>query len=90
MKRILIYNLNLIGKRYYGQSINSNIKQNLQKINANIDRLLKLKAEKESRSLNDLKWPRLVAVSKTKPVADVIEAYEAGQRHFGENYVNNY
>lgn len=31
--------------------------------------------------------PRLVAVSKTKPVNDIIEAYNAGQRHFGENYV---
>ena len=29
----------------------------------------------------------LVAVSKTKPVSDLIEAYEAGQRIFGENYV---
>ena len=29
----------------------------------------------------------LVAVSKTKPVADLLEAYEAGQRHFGENKV---
>ena len=27
----------------------------------------------------------LVAVSKTKPVADMMEAYEAGQRVFGEN-----
>ena len=31
--------------------------------------------------------PRLVAVSKTKPKELVIEAYESGQRHFGENYV---
>ncbi|XP_065351200.1 pyridoxal phosphate homeostasis protein [Cloeon dipterum] len=31
--------------------------------------------------------PRLVAVSKTKPNELVIAAYEAGQRHFGENYV---
>ncbi|KAI8836578.1 hypothetical protein BC829DRAFT_52443 [Chytridium lagenaria] len=31
--------------------------------------------------------PRLVAVSKTKPVADVKAAYDLGQRHFGENYV---
>ncbi|XP_039961451.1 pyridoxal phosphate homeostasis protein [Bactrocera tryoni] len=31
--------------------------------------------------------PQLVAVSKTKPVEMIIEAYEAGQRHFGENYV---
>ena len=29
----------------------------------------------------------LVAVSKTKPVSDLIEAYDAGQRIFGENYV---
>lgn len=31
--------------------------------------------------------PRLVAVSKTKPVSLLMEAYNAGQRHFGENYV---
>ncbi len=30
---------------------------------------------------------RLVAVSKTKPVEDVEALYEAGQRIFGENYV---
>jgi len=29
----------------------------------------------------------LLAVSKTKPAADIAEAYQAGQRHFGENYV---
>jgi len=29
----------------------------------------------------------LVAVSKTKPVSDLFEAYQAGQRHFGENKV---
>ena len=28
----------------------------------------------------------LVAVSKTKPVSDIQEAYDAGQRIFGENY----
>lgn len=33
------------------------------------------------------KKPRLVAVSKTKPTGDIIEAYNAGQRHFGENYI---
>ncbi|XP_072026908.1 pyridoxal phosphate homeostasis protein-like [Amphiura filiformis] len=31
--------------------------------------------------------PRVVAVSKTKPVGMIKEAYECGQRHFGENYV---
>jgi pyridoxal phosphate enzyme (YggS family) len=30
---------------------------------------------------------KLLAVSKTKPVSDIIEAYEAGQRMFAENYV---
>ena len=28
----------------------------------------------------------LVAVSKTKPVEDIQEAYDAGQRVFGENH----
>lgn len=31
--------------------------------------------------------PKLVAVSKTKPAETVREAYDAGQRIFGENYV---
>jgi uncharacterized pyridoxal phosphate-containing UPF0001 family protein len=31
--------------------------------------------------------PRLVAVSKTFPAECVLTCYEAGQRHFGENYV---
>lgn len=29
----------------------------------------------------------LVAVSKTKPVEMIGDAYSVGQRHFGENYV---
>ena len=29
----------------------------------------------------------LVAVSKTKPIADLQEAYDAGQRIFGENKI---
>lgn len=32
------------------------------------------------------KGVRLVAVSKIKPVEDIMEAYRAGQRLFGENY----
>lgn len=30
---------------------------------------------------------QLLAVSKTKPVSDIRQAYEAGQRLFGENYI---
>ena len=33
------------------------------------------------------KHVELVAVSKTKPVSDILEAYDAGQRVFGENRV---
>lgn len=45
-----------------------------------------------SKNLNSIKsqLPKhvtLVAVSKTKPIAELMEAYEAGQRIFGENYV---
>ncbi len=32
---------------------------------------------------------QLVAVSKTKPIEDIMEAYQAGQRHFGENKVQD-
>lgn len=45
--------------------------------------LAKVKAKAGTRSV------RLVAVSKTKPVEDLMEAYHAGQRHFGENYVRH-
>lgn len=30
---------------------------------------------------------RLVVVSKTKPLESLKEAYDAGARHFGENYI---
>ena len=45
-----------------------------------------------SKNLNNIKSKlpnhvTLVAVSKTKPVSDLMEAYNAGQRIFGENYV---
>ena len=30
---------------------------------------------------------KLIAVSKTKPIADLLQAYDAGQRDFGENKV---
>jgi len=32
----------------------------------------------------------LIAVSKVKPAADIVEAYEAGQRDFGESYVQEF
>ncbi len=32
----------------------------------------------------------VVAVSKVKPASDIVAAYEAGQRHFGENYIQEF
>eukprot|EP01134_Creolimax_fragrantissima_P004252 CFRG4252T1 len=39
-------------------------------------------------AFSNLPKPTLVAVSKTKPNNDVQQAYDAGQRHFGENYMD--
>lgn len=47
---------------------------------------LQLACQKRSPELS-YKTPRLVAVSKIKPIEDIICAYQEGQRHFGENYV---
>lgn len=41
-------------------------------------------AERSGRQSSQV---RVVAVSKTKPVSLIREAYDAGHRHFGENYV---
>jgi pyridoxal phosphate enzyme (YggS family) len=41
-------------------------------------------AQNSSRNPTDV---QLLAVSKTKPNSQIIEAYTAGQRRFGENYV---
>ena len=47
----------------------------------NTDAYKKILAECEAKHV------QLVAVSKTKPVADIKELYDLGQRDFGENYV---
>lgn len=41
----------------------------------------------ELNAMLKAKGVTLVAVSKTKPVEDILELYELGQRDFGENYV---
>ena len=60
-----------------------NVRQNLKSI---LDKLSSIYSESPEVS-RAVKIPRLVAVSKTKPKEMIVEAYEAGQRHFGENYV---
>eukprot|EP00928_Gymnodinium_smaydae_P025750 TRINITY_DN20418_c0_g1_i1.p1 TRINITY_DN20418_c0_g1~~TRINITY_DN20418_c0_g1_i1.p1 ORF type:complete len:316 (-),score=45.74 TRINITY_DN20418_c0_g1_i1:199-1101(-) len=51
------------------------------------DRLADVRLRVEGASVAGRTPPRIVAVSKTKPVEMLLEAYAAGQRHFGENYV---
>lgn len=48
-----------------------------------------IQMEKYKAIINELDQSncRLVAVSKTKPVEDIMALYELGQRDFGENYV---
>lgn len=57
-----------------------NIQHNLQEIHKKIENA----CEQIKRPQSSVK---LLAVSKTKPVADILMAYKAGQIAFGENYV---
>ncbi|MFH0223390.1 YggS family pyridoxal phosphate-dependent enzyme [Vibrio furnissii] len=58
----------------------SSIQQNLEHITSQIENA----QQKCGRSRSSV---QLLAVSKTKPVEAILEAAEAGQRAFGENYV---
>ncbi len=60
--------------------MSNTIAQNIENILSQIT-VLAQDADREPASV------QLLAVSKTKPISDVIQAYDAGQRHFGENYV---
>ena len=51
---------------------------------ARINELIRAAAEKAGR---DPASVRLVAVSKTRPTADIRDAFQAGQKVFGENYI---
>lgn len=51
---------------------------------ARINERIRTAAEKAGRNPASV---RLVAVSKTRPAADIIAAYQAGQTVFGENYI---
>lgn len=56
------------------------IQQNLQQIHQKID----VACQQAKRAASAVK---LLAVSKTKPVTDILATYQAGQTAFGENYV---
>ena len=59
------------------------LKENHLKINESV----LLACKKSGRSPQDI---TLVAVSKTKPITLIEEAYQLGLRHFGENYVQEW
>lgn len=57
--------------------------------NSTRERLLDVRRRIEAACQKADKSPEavtLLAVSKTKPMSQLTEAYQAGQRHFGENY----
>ncbi|MFQ3208378.1 MAG: pyridoxal phosphate enzyme (YggS family) [Glaciecola sp.] len=58
----------------------NHIAENILTVRAQIEQCA-LQAGRDSNNIE------LLAVSKTKPVSDIIIAYEAGHRSFGENYV---
>lgn len=62
--------------------MNNDIAQRLLQINQQITTYA-IQADRPADSV------QLLAVSKTKPVEAVISAYQAGQRHFGESYVQD-
>lgn len=59
---------------------NSQIKSRLLNVEKTLHRL----EQKYQREVNSV---QLLAVSKTKPIEDILAAVECGQTHFGENYV---
>lgn len=56
------------------------IKENLKAVRKNVNKAI----ERSGRNPEDV---TLIAVSKTKPITDLFEAYEEGVRDFGENKV---
>lgn len=58
----------------------TNVAGNLELVRSKI----KGACERSNRSVDDV---RLVAVSKVQPLQKLVDAYAAGQRYFGENYV---
>jgi uncharacterized pyridoxal phosphate-containing UPF0001 family protein len=56
-------------------------------IQVRLNKLLETIRKTERRYGRTINSVQLIAVSKTKPASMIATAYQAGQRHFGENYV---
>ena len=62
------------------KSVDSGITLSIKTVLSNIEKAVSASFFKQK--------VQLVAVSKTKSVENIMEAYDAGMRHFGENYVD--
>ncbi|WVQ84548.1 YggS family pyridoxal phosphate enzyme [Cryptococcus sp. DSM 104549] len=51
------------------------------------ENIASVQAEVDAAASGSSFKPRLVAVSKLKPASDIQALYDAGYRHFGENYI---
>lgn len=65
----------------------TNSTQPANDIAANIAHIHELIVQAATASKRDPNLIQLLAVSKTKPVSDIVYAYKCGHRNFGENYV---
>ncbi|HIP76425.1 MAG TPA: YggS family pyridoxal phosphate-dependent enzyme [Psychromonas hadalis] len=65
----------------------TNVINTATQIATNINSIQQRIVQASELSERDAKEVQLLAVSKTKPIALIKEAYHTGQRHFGENYV---
>jgi pyridoxal phosphate enzyme (YggS family) len=73
-------------KLFVKVSVNSQLRRNMSAIVENTEIVKEKIREAAVHAGKDPNSIRLVAVSKTKPVEDILELYNHGHRHFGENY----
>ena len=66
--------------RTFQRAMNTSIQKRLN--------FIKNEIEEHCAKVSVERIPRLIAVSKTKTEEDIVAAYDAGQRDFGENYAN--
>ena len=62
------------------EALNKRLISNLDQLNNEMQKLVK-----QSEKTNNI---RILAVSKQSPISDIVAAYNAGQRHFAEDQVN--
>src|SRR5690606_14607187 len=71
------------GRSYYNQRLLQSVTNITEHLHAVRERV-RIAAERTGRTAGDV---MIVAVSKQQPSAAIQSAYRAGQRHFGESYV---